>query len=232
MCGRFGQSHEMQAYISKLECQLPLITGFEPGLLERYNVAPTSVTRIFRSSQEGMTIDPVKWGWEPFWAKGKRPPAINARAETVATSRFFKSLWLNGRSLVPASFWYEWVKSPDNPKKKQPYLIRLKGGAPMYFAALSQVHESTEPHPEDGFVIITAASDAGMVDIHDRRPLVFSPTDARRWLNPELEQSEAAEMVGQCCRPVDDFEWYPVGVAVVNVRNQGASLAEPVELSQ
>ena len=60
--------------------------------------------------------------------------------------------------------WYEWVKDPNEPKKKQPYFIRLKSQAPMFFAALAQVHPGFEPHEGDGFVIITAASDQGMVD--------------------------------------------------------------------
>lgn len=45
----------------------------------------------------------------------------------------------------------------------------------MFFAALIEVHPGLEPHEGDGFVIVTAASDHGMVAIHDRRPMVFSP---------------------------------------------------------
>lgn len=39
----------------------------------------------------------------------------------------------------------------------------------MFFAALAEVHEGLEPDLQDGFVIITANSDRGMVDILDRR---------------------------------------------------------------
>jgi putative SOS response-associated peptidase YedK len=35
-----------------------------------------------------------------------------------------------------------------------------------------------EQDPQDGFVIITADSDQGMVDIHDRRPVVLSSKHA------------------------------------------------------
>ena len=88
---------------------------------------------------------------------------------------FFKQLCPNGRALAPANGWFEWVKDPDEPKKKQPYYIKLKSDDPMFFAALAQVHIDLEPDDGDGFVIITDASDAGMVDIHDRRPVVLSP---------------------------------------------------------
>ena len=73
-----------------------------------------------------------------------------------------------------ADGWYEWVKDPDDPKKKQPYFIRLRSQNPIFFTALVEVHPGLEPHEGDGFVIITAASDQGMVDIHDRRPVVFT----------------------------------------------------------
>jgi len=88
------------------------------------------------------------------------------RIETVASGKFFKSMWSQGRVLVLANNWFEWVKGPDDPKKKQPYCLRLKSKAPMFFAGLAQVHPGLEPHDEDRFVIITDASDAGMVNIH------------------------------------------------------------------
>jgi putative SOS response-associated peptidase YedK len=49
----------------------------------------------------------------------------------------------------------------------------------MFFAALGQVHPGLEPDERDGFVIVTADSDQGMFDIHDRRPVVLSPEHTR-----------------------------------------------------
>lgn len=77
-----------------------------------------------------------------------------------------------------ADVWYELVKDRDDPKKKQPYFIHLKSQAPMFFAAQAEVHPGLEHHEGDGFVIITAASDQGIVDIQDRHPVVFSPEHA------------------------------------------------------
>jgi putative SOS response-associated peptidase YedK len=71
------------------------------------------------------------------------------------------------------------VEDPYNPKKQQPYFIRLKEEGPMFFAALAEMHRGLEPDPQDGFVIITTDSDQGMVEIHDRRPVVLSPEHAR-----------------------------------------------------
>ncbi|WP_419735649.1 SOS response-associated peptidase family protein [Pseudomonas sp. COR18] len=229
MCGRFAQYQGMADYLRELEAEQDVISGYDNEPIARYNIAPTTRVLILHSVEEGLRIDPVHWGWAPFWAKGKRPDPINARVETVTTGKFFKQLWPNGRALVVADGWYEWVKDPDNPKKKQPYFIRLKSQAPMFFAALAQVHPGLEPHEGDGFVIITAASDQGMVDIHDRRPLVLSPEHAREWIDPDLSPTRAEDIAKNLCLPVDDFEWYPVGTAVGNVKNQGAELILPMQ---
>ena len=129
--------------------------------------------------------------------------------------------------LAPANGWFEWVKDPKNPKNKQPYFIKLKDSTPMFFAALGQVRPGLEPDERDGMVIITAASDAGMVDIHDRRPLVLTPEHAREWVNEQTSADRAAEIAKDCCRPTEDFTWYQVGREVGNVKNEGPKLIEP-----
>jgi putative SOS response-associated peptidase YedK len=102
----------------------------------------------------------------------------------------------------------------------------------MFYGALAQVTPGLEPREDDGFVIITAASDSGMVDIHDRRPLVLTPEMALEWMDPSTDAVRAEAIVRECCRPVEDFEWYAVGKAVGNVRNQGTGLIEPIELDE
>ena len=232
MCGRFVQYEGMAIYIEELNPQLELFSGYDAVPINRFNIAPTTRVQLLHSKGDGLHIDAVHWGWAPFWAKGKRPDPINARAETVTTGKFFKQLWPSGRAIVPSEGWYEWVKDPDDPKKKQPYFIRLKSRKPMFFGALAAVHTSLEPHEEDGFVIITAASDQGMVDIHDRRPLVLTPELANEWLDPDLPAARAEEIAKDLCQPTEDFEWFPVARAVGNVRNQGPELIEQISLAE
>lgn len=98
----------------------------------------------------------------------------------------------------------------------------------MFFGALAQVSLGLEPQEGDGFVIITAASDQGMVDIHDRKPLVLTPEHAREWLDPGLAPERAEEIAKECCQPTEDFEWYAVGKEVGDVKNQGAELLLPL----
>ena len=200
------------------------MSGYDNKPIVRYNVAPGTRLSILHSVDEGLRIDSAHWGWAPFWTKGKRPDPINARVETVTTGKFFKQLWPKGRALVMADGWYEWVKDPDDRKKKQPYFIWLKTQAPMFFAALAEVHTGLEPHEGSGFVIITASSNQGMVDIHDRRPVVFSPEHAREWIGGNLDRKIAENLALSCCQPSESLKWFKVGKAVGNVKNQGSVL--------
>lgn len=71
-----------------------------------------------------------------------------------------------------------------------------------------------------------------MVDIHDRRPLVLTPENANEWLAPTITPSRAEEIAKELCQPTEEFEWFPLGKAVGNVRNQGPELIEPVQSTE
>ncbi|SAL76613.1 Putative SOS response-associated peptidase YedK [Caballeronia peredens] len=224
MCGRISQARNPIEYARILEWEN---AGFPPSDAYRhgYNIAPT--TNPLVAYPDG-NFRPVRWGYKPFWAREKKmPPAINARVETAAKGPFFRNIFKTGRVIVPADGWYEWIVDED--KKKTPFFIRLKDRKPMCLAGLTSVREEKDlEDPINGFVIVTAASDSGMVDIHDRRPLVFTPQDAKIWLDPDTPVEEADLMAHDAMRPVEDFEWFKVSRDVNNVRNEGEYLIEPV----
>ncbi|EPQ7099215.1 SOS response-associated peptidase family protein, partial [Pseudomonas aeruginosa] len=112
--------------------------------------------------------------------------------------------------------------------RKQPYHIQHADGSPVLCAAIGQFPGfDDEPGEQHGFVIITADSAGGLVDIHDRRPVVLSPELAREWLDPATPPERAEEIVLMQGEPSEAFTWYAVDPAVGNVRNQGAHLIEP-----
>ncbi|WP_438299562.1 SOS response-associated peptidase family protein [Pseudomonas sp. NMS19W] len=228
MCGRYSIYESMDDYLKQLALDLMVINGYDHERINRYNVAPSTRVEVIRPAPGGLSIERVRWGWSPFWAKGKRPDPINARAETVMTGKFFKSLWPSGRALAPANGWFEWVAEPKDPKRKQPYYIQAADGTPLFFAALAEVHPGLEPDERNGFVIVTAAADEGLVDIHDRKPLVLTPELAREWIDPNTTTKRLEEIVQTGCRPAVDFRWFPVSKQVGNVRNQGEDLIQPV----
>lgn len=118
MCGRCSQYRAPWEYLQPIGLHVPLVGGTDPESVGRFNVAPRSKVRILHLEPDGLRWNFVPWGWAPFWAKGTRPPAINARSETAATGKFFKQIWETGRCVIPADGWYEWVKNPDDPKQK------------------------------------------------------------------------------------------------------------------
>ena len=228
MCGRYAIFESMDDYLKQLALDLVVINGYDHERINRYNVAPSTRVEVIRPAPGGLSIDRVRWGWSPFWAKGKRPDPINARAETVMTGKFFKSLWPGGRALAQANGWFEWVPKPEDPKHKQPYYIQAADGTPLFFAALADVHSGLEPDERSGFVIVTAAADEGLVDIHDRKPLVLTPELAREWIDPDTATERMVEIVQTGCRPSNDFRWFPITTKVGSVRNQGAELIQPI----
>lgn len=226
MCGRYSIYEDMDTYLRQLELDLVVINGYDHEPINRYNVAPTTRVELIWPADGGLRVDRVRWGWSPHWAKGKRADPINARGDTLLEGKFWRGLWPQGRCLAPANGWFEWIKDPDDPKKKQPYYITSADGGPLFFAALAEVHTDIEPNESDGFVIVTAPADEGLIDIHDRKPLVLTPELAREWLDLAVPADRAAEIVRDGCRPAGDFRWYPVGKAVGSPKNQGAELIE------
>ncbi|RDK00419.1 SOS response-associated peptidase [Paraburkholderia lacunae] len=112
---------------------------------------------------------------------------------------------------------------------RQPYFVRLKSDAPMYFAALSSVR-GTAPQTEGmGLVIVTATADAGLIDVHDRRPLVFAPDAARRWLDPALPPDELQQLARGACVPAGRFRWHRVSPEVDRTLNDEPRLIEALD---
>jgi len=222
MCGRLSQYHGIHDFVDALSMPEPLVNRVGEQPLEHYNIAPTTRVALLRLQHDHLHADLVRWGWRPHWARDKAAP-INARVEKVAHGAFFRALWPH-RVIVPVDNWFEWVDAGG--PKKQPYLIRRRDGRPALCAGIAQY--GAEPGEHDGFVIITADSEGGMVDVHDRRPVVLSPALAREWLAPTTAPQHAEQMALNLGEPSTLFEWYPVSTAVGNVRHQGAELLQPL----
>ncbi|MDY1292296.1 SOS response-associated peptidase [Pseudomonas aeruginosa] len=223
MCGRLSQYSGLHEFVSVLNLPniLTNLVGEQP---QRYNVAPSTQVTTLRLEGDALVAQAIRWGWRPFWARDRAAP-INARAEKIAHGRFFSAAWKH-RALTPVSGWFEWVDGGEG--RKQPFHIQHADCSPILCAAIGQFpgldDEQDERH---GFVIITADSAGGMVDIHDRRPVVLSPDLAREWLDPATPPERAEQIVLLDGEPSEAFTWYAVDPAVGNVRNQGAHLIEP-----
>ncbi|HHZ9088991.1 DUF159 family protein [Pseudomonas aeruginosa] len=223
MCGRLSQYTGLHEFVDALSMPNALV-NLIGAQAERYNVAPSTQVTTLRLEGDALVAQAIKWGWRPGWARDRAAP-INARAENVAHGRFFSAAW-HHRALCPVSGWFEWVA--EGGARKQPYHIQHADGSPVLCAAIGQFpgleDEQAEQH---GFVIITADSAGGMVDIHDRRPVVLPPELAREWIDPATTPERAEQIVLHQGEQSESFRWYAVDPAVGNVRNQGPQLIEP-----
>ena len=131
MCGRFAQSQTREDYLALLAEDIERDIPYDPEPIGRYNVAPGTKVLLLSERDEHLHLDPVFWGYAPGW--WDKPPLINARVETAATSRMFKPLWQHGRAICFADGWFEWKKEGD---KKQPYFIYRADGQPVFMAAI------------------------------------------------------------------------------------------------
>lgn len=226
MCGRLAQHRAAQKYLASLGLDVRPVGRMPDEDIGRYNVAPHSRVDLIRPVADGYIWAAEKWGWTPAWDSKPARRDINATREKAARSKYFRQIWPH-RALVCADGWYEWC-AVEGEKAKQPYYIRRADDEPLFLPALGQFSEpGVEPGGHEGFRIITADSEGGMLDVHDRRPVVFGAEDARQWLS-DIGSKAADQLLQERALPVAEFTWYAVSRAVGSVRNEGRALIEPL----
>ena len=139
--------------------------GFTGGEVFPGSVAPVIIS--------GNAAQFMIWGF-PSLAAGRRPH-INARSETAATARTFSAAMASRRCLVPASGYYEWKAL--SAKKKEKYVFRLPGRAPIYMAGIYSGGIGG-----GRFAILTREAAPALSEIHDRMPVIFTKESAAVWL--------------------------------------------------
>lgn len=101
---------------------------------------------------------------------------------------------------------------------------------PVFMAGLTNFRMYTHQVVDVGFVIVTEDSGAGMVDVHDRRPVMLEPKDAWRWMNAETPVEEAAHIAQTRSIPTEEFMWWKADKAVhrPDPGNNGRHVLAPV----
>lgn len=168
----------------------------------------------------------MRWGLIPSWA---RDPAIggrmiNARSETAADKPAFRSALRRRRCLVPADGFYEW--QPVG-RVKQPYHIHAAGGGPLAIAGLWERWTAPDGGDIETCALLTTAANDAVAALHDRMPVILSPDDFSRWLDPAVTDPA---VIADLLRPVaaDHLTWHPVSTRVNRVGEDDADLLRPV----
>jgi putative SOS response-associated peptidase YedK len=232
MCGRYATTRSA----ADLSALFGAFDETDDVLAADYNVAPTDPVPIVRRSRrhDGPVLSVARWGLVPTWAADASGAArmINARAETVATTRAYALSFARRRCLVPADGWYEWRKLAAG---KQPYFMTPRDGGPLVFAGLWTVWGEADRRLLTCSIVTTGAVGEFAL-VHDRMPLLLPADRWARWLGDadsgknadNDEDAAAALLVPPPATFLDSVEIRPVGPAVGDVRNDGPRLVERV----
>jgi|SRR6187402_459972 len=112
MCGRYARRSDKQKIAEAFQVAHDLSNIVMPP--SDYNIAPTTQQPVISENRDTGQREMVsmRWGLIPFFSKAlsdvKGVSTINARAETVATSRTWREPFKKRRCLVPVSAFYEW----------------------------------------------------------------------------------------------------------------------------
>lgn len=239
MCGRFVLAADAEDYVEYFSCDR-LVT--EP-LAHSYNVAPTDPVYTVADWGGERLLGVMGWGLVPHWAKDRKAIQINARAETVTAKSMFRDSLSRKRCLIPADGFYEW--EPKD-RGRTPHWIHRTDGEPMALAGIwatwhdRGIKEGRPPasnlRPQTGELvrtcaIITTRADGVVAPIHDRMPVSLPPDVWEFWLDRDLTD---LDRISALIRPIKPelLSEHPVSAAVNSVRNNLASLTQPVGSTQ
>jgi putative SOS response-associated peptidase YedK len=172
VCGRYALDADIDLLIERYKAIIA-----EKEITTKSEIFPTDFQPIITES-DGRNIELAKWGFMPHYAKR---PLINARGETVHEKPTFRKSFLKGRCLVPATAFFEWEEK-DNKKIKRK--ISVEDVTIFSMAGLYEDFISKEGNRFRAYTILTTDANTQMALIHDRMPVILSPEDEDKWLDP------------------------------------------------
>jgi putative SOS response-associated peptidase YedK len=220
MCGRYTLRTPPAVLVEHFRL------GSVPDMVPRFNIAPTQQVGIVRRGGDQRELVWAQWSLIPFWAKDPKigNSMINARAESAAEKPAFRDAFRRRRCLVAADGFYEWKKT--GAKTKQPYYFHTKDDRPFGFAGLWESCGELE-----SCTILTTTPNELCATVHDRMPVILSPADYDRWLDPAV--TDAAELQSLLdAYPAEEMLATPVSTHVNNVRNINEACIAPVAEQQ
>lgn len=220
MCGRFDK-HSSNEWIAR-NCFGRALSG--PESAPCYNVPPgTAIDAVTGLNGDRVYISPIHWGFRPQWAGNDAPKPINARAETVATSRYFRNAFAHRRCLIPADGWFEWRASESG---KWPYYVTPAPETEpvLFMAGIWEYGTDDEPV----CAILTEPAAPALASIHSRQPVVLGAGCLPNWLEPSLVDRDAVRETVQRRDPAS-LQFWPVASAVNRPANNSVDLIKPIE---
>jgi putative SOS response-associated peptidase YedK len=193
-------------------------------------VAPTDPVPVVRFDAKAGERSPdlLRWGLVSYWAKDLKVgfANVNAKAEGIETKPAFRDAFQRRRCLVPVDNFYEWKKVASG---KQPYAIALADREVMALAGLWENWRSPVGEWVRSFAIVTTTPNELCAELHNRMPVVLAPQVWPEWLGEE--PADLPRLKGLLAPyPAEEMACWPVSTRVGSVKNNDATLIEPVAL--
>lgn len=218
MCGRFDLSRSAEEVLQTFRAM-----GDLPWRA-RYNIAPGQDIACVHGDDGGQrALSLARWGFRPRFAEGQdgAPAPINARAEKVAESGYFRDAFARRRVIVPADGWFEWRAEAGG---KRPYRFRHRDGALLGLAAIWT--PAGDVPAGRRLAIITEPARGVARAVHPRMPVVLDPGCWDAWLDPAL--TDRAEIRGAVqALAAEALVAEPVSRRVGDPRHDEPALIEP-----
>lgn len=208
-----------------------------------YNIAPTDAALMIthdgsipdeeiqnRETHQLQDDAPNQWAWArwgllPVWLKELKgwAPRMNARSETVATNRVFRSAFASRRCLVPSTGFYEWKEV--EPRRKQPFHIQPADQPFLALAGIWELWKKQDRHILSCSVL-TCEPNRKMSEIHDRMPVILDEANWSTWLDPSVDGRELSDLLVPC--PDSWLKVDLIATTINNARNKSAEALQPL----
>ena len=231
MCGRYQRRADKQRISEAFH--LGNVDGLALELVPDYNASPASTQPVIVwDEQFGMrTLSMMFWKFLPPYVTDPKKMSFDtilARGDRLLESNMWRESFLKRRCLIPVDSFIEWER-PD-PKTKLPWMFAMKDDELFALAGVWRHWYSPDGKSQmDTFAVITTEPNELLVEKtgHDRMPVIIKREDYQRWLEPGNPDQPPIDLI----RPFDSdkMKAWRVDRRLNNVRNNEASLCEPVE---
>ena len=144
------------------------------------------------AQEDDSRVQLMQWGLIPAWSRDSeeaeriRKGTYNARSETLHEKPSFKEALSRGRCLIIAGGFFEWQLID---KRRIPWYISLKNGAPFVFAGLCDSwRDSLSGEIRRTCSLITTEANPLMEKIHNtkkRMPVILNKDLEKDWISGE-----------------------------------------------
>jgi putative SOS response-associated peptidase YedK len=165
-----------------LDVEFPVWDRF---LLRTSNLVPA--VRLREGTREAALFH---WGLIPPWAKDQKEGSskVNARSETVAMLKSFRTPFQKRRCLMVADGFYEY--RDIGKKEKEPHYFTMSDGAPFAFAGIWEVWKPKDQPAVESCSMLTTQPNELLARTHDRMPVILPQVAWDHWLSPSEDVTE------------------------------------------